>query len=89
MHKQEDIPDHIIENIKDLTMKIVESLTPILKDYDPNIVLAALGWHHALMIQQLVSDKEEECMKAAKFAAYNLLNDVERARKSSKKEEDF
>ncbi len=80
-HKQGDVPDYIIQNIKDLAMKMVTKIGDCTNGYDPNIILAALSWVHAAFINNLISDDPEEKTKAALNYAKLLILDIQRASK--------
>ena len=75
-HKVENVPDHILEEMQILAMKIGEALGPLIEESEPNIALGALNWVHASLIKRLVSDDPEEIDKAAKITAVSLMKNI-------------
>jgi len=67
------MPDHVIEEITSLSTKMAHAIYPLL-DCDPNIVLGALNYLHAAMINNLVSQSDLE--KAAVLTAESLIDNV-------------
>lgn len=77
-HDLKDIDPEIIKEIEDLSREITTSLSPICMGHAPNVILAALGWVHAVVIKKLISYDPEELDKAARMYAANLILDIER-----------
>ncbi len=62
--KTENAPDHILQEIQNLTEEIGKILLPILRKHNPNIVLSALNFFHVSMIKLLISDNRKELERA-------------------------
>lgn len=73
-----DVDPRIIKEIENLSSEITHAISPVCAGHDSNVVLAALGWVHAVIIKQLISDDPEELEKAAICYATCLMNDIER-----------
>lgn len=84
-HKEEDIPDHILQEIIDLTHQMALSIQPILEsECDPNVLLVAMGRLFAGIINHFVSDDDEEKLKAAKLYSANLAYEIMRVHEYKK-----
>jgi hypothetical protein len=76
-YESQDIPDHIRHEIFKLSERMIQVLKPIIDMNNPNITLAAMNYVHASLVRMLVSDDEEELIKAAKLTAISLLKNIE------------
>ena len=72
-----DVPDHIIEEIRVLTIKMGEVILPLSKDIHPNIFLAALSYVYAVSIKICVSEDPEELKKATLIYSKSILKNME------------
>lgn len=74
-----DIPDHIIEEIRNLCEKMQESLISVAQNngLSPAIFLAALNLTHAVFIRELIVDDQEELIKVTFLEAEALILNVE------------
>lgn len=77
MHKIENVPDHILEEMQEFATKLVLHVMPLINEASPNVALAALNWMVPLMIKHLVTENPEELRKAAKMSCCMLLNNME------------
>lgn len=77
MYDTNNVPDHILEEMKEVSLKMIKALTPLFQEHDANIAMAAINWAHAILIKELVIDDAEELMNAAKTSAICLVNNVE------------
>jgi len=77
MHKIENVPDHIIQQMQEFSKKLVIHNISIVQSVDPNIALAGLNWMLAAMLKQLISDNPEELRKAVKFSCEMLIGNME------------
>lgn len=78
MHKIEDVPDHLLQEIIDYSEKLVSHMAPLIDSTHPNIALNAIQWANAVFIKHLITNNPEELRKAAKWAAVELLKNVEK-----------
>ena len=77
MHKIENMPDHILQEMQDFAMKLTLANQPLIESVSPNIALAGLNWMLAVMVKHLVTEDPEELRKAAKMSCSMLLNNME------------
>jgi hypothetical protein len=77
LHKPKDIPDHVLEEIKDVAIEMGKLIHPILHTKHPNLCLAAFAWLHAVTIRELVSDDPEQVRKCAVLECKALLSNIE------------
>ncbi len=77
-HDLKDVDPETIKEIEDLSIEISNAISPICMGHSPNIILASLGWVHAVVIKKLISDNPEELEKAAHLCAATLILDIER-----------
>ena len=75
LYKVENVPDHIIEEVKELVNKMGISLRDACKGHDFNIVLSAFNRFHAAMIVAMIS--ETGLNQAAKTEAIGLVKNIE------------
>ena len=54
----ENVPDFLVEECKDLGIKMLTSLIPYFQKHHPNIILGAMAFIHASMIKNQVFRKE-------------------------------
>ncbi|HMG13870.1 MAG TPA: hypothetical protein VK590_00415, partial [Saprospiraceae bacterium] len=54
IHKIENVPDHIIQDVHNCATEIGEAIFDICIKYPPNIALGALNWAHSAMTNHLV-----------------------------------
>lgn len=64
LYNQDDVPDYIIEQIRELSIEMVEALQPLIEKSHPNTTLAAISWVHAAIIGNIVVDKKDQIEKA-------------------------
>lgn len=76
-HKVENVPDHILQEMQVLAMKMGEVLHSWIDESEPNIALGALNWVHARVLKRLVSNDPEEIDKAARLTAVSLIKNIE------------
>jgi len=79
---RDDLPDHVIEEVKDATLRISTALIPIIPTISPNILLAALGDFFTCLIVHTVNEEPENLRKAAMMNAEALVDGMERLIKS-------
>jgi hypothetical protein len=77
MYNAKDVPDHLVQEVTALAVKMGIELQLLCKDIPPNLILSALNFTHAAMIKSLVSDDPEELKRAAETEAVTLLKNVE------------
>lgn len=66
LHRAENIPEHIFDQIIDLSDDIAAALKPVIHDKDANIVLAAINRFHAVLLS--CSNTSEEGLALEAFA---------------------
>lgn len=77
-HKIEKVPDHIIEEMIRASADLVVKMIPLIDSMPPNIALNAIQWTNAVLIKHLVTNNPEELRNAAKWAAVELIKNVEK-----------
>lgn len=77
LHKLENVPDHIIQEMQTLAVELSLAIEGVTKGKSPNIVLAALNWAHCVILRDLVVNKREELEKAARITAFCLIEDMQ------------
>lgn len=76
-HKLDQIPDHVVQEMEDFTVKLCSSMQSCIDTVEPNIALCGLNWSFACMIKYLVKNDPEELRKAVKMCSTALLNNME------------
>lgn len=77
LHKTDDIPDHILQEMETLSRKMLIAVMPLVDSASPNISLSAINWLLPVIIKHLVTNNHEELRKAAKFSCQMLLANME------------
>lgn len=77
MHKLDDVPDHIIEEMKHFSVNLSLAMIPCIDSVSPNIALSGISWTHCAMIKRLVTEDPEELRKAVRFSCKMLLENME------------
>ena len=77
VYDHNDCPDHLIEEVDAVVVKIAEALSIPLCGCDPNIILSALNRFHAAMIVTMISSEEGELRKAAIAEIKALIGNIE------------
>lgn len=77
MYDTRDVPEHLVEEMIKLAKEMLASMQSIVERSDPNVALGALNFLHAAVLNELISDDEEEQTKGALFAAKALIGNVE------------
>ena len=75
LYNANDVPDHIMQEVMELTRKIALAIGTASLDYDYNIILSALNRCHAAMIVQIVT--EDGLIDAARTEAIGLVKNIE------------
>lgn len=89
MYRTEDLPDHVVQEVEDLAVKITKAIAPATHNVSPNILLGALNWVHACVANQLVIDDDKALENASSQQARALYNNILHARKVSKSNKEF
>lgn len=76
LYKTEDVPEHIIEELKALIMKMMKEIAPVIEDVNCNLILSAINHIQAMMVQMYISEKPEEIKRAARNLARCFLGNV-------------
>lgn len=76
LYNTENIPDHVIEELKALIMKILKVIEPIAEITDTNLMLSATNHICAMMVKMYISEKPEEIRRAAFALAKGFLGNV-------------
>lgn len=72
-----DVPDHVIEELKNLTDELATLILPYFQNHDPNLILSALSRLNAISIIMLVSKDPDELKSAARTYAIGLIKNIE------------
>lgn len=83
IHNIKDVPDHVVQEIRNLALSMTYALLPLVLKSDPNVSLSALNFVHAVMLHRLVVNDPEELDNAARCAALALVKNVEFAREEN------
>ncbi len=73
----EDCPDHLIQEIQDLSIEIGKAIMPVICDKHANIVLSALNFVHCGIIKKLVTDDREQLENAVKNESIGLWKNMQ------------
>lgn len=76
LYKTEDIPDHVIEELKALILKMMEAIAPITEKTNCNLTLSAMNHILALMVKMYISEDPMEIQRAALNLAKGFLGNV-------------
>jgi len=76
LYKTENVPDHVIEELKDLIMKIMKQVAPVIENTNCNLILSAMNHIMAMMVEMYISEKPEEIKRAAQNMAIGFLGNV-------------
>lgn len=77
MHKIENVPDHVLQEMQDFAIKLTVAVKPYIDSVSPNIALAGLNWMVPVIIKLLVTENPDELRKAIKISCSMLLNNME------------
>ena len=84
-----DVPDYILEEMNDLSAKMIMAMEPIFAGKSPNIIMGVMNFVHAGMVKMLISEKPGELEKAATITADTLIKNIQHLKNmEEKKEED-
>lgn len=70
-----DVPDHVLQEVMDLTTQIAHDISESLIGHDGGVILSAFNRFHASMICAMVS--ESGLKEAARTEAIGLIKNVE------------
>lgn len=73
-----NIPDHLLEEIVQLSLDLSAATFPHFQGKSPNISLAAFAFLHSAIIRRLVVDDPEQLRNAARLSAKSLVDNLER-----------
>jgi len=88
IHKVENLPDHIVQEVHDLSNKLGEAVYDLCIQNPSNIVLGALNWTHAAMTNHLVVETDEAIELAARQQAAALYNNIMHCYKNRPKKDE-
>ncbi len=75
---ENDVPDHIVEEVHQCTFKLGEAFLPVLNQYHPNIFLSAMTRAHVAMMVLLLTENPENLENAAKTTALGIIREMDR-----------
>lgn len=75
MHKIDNIPDHVLQEIVELAQLLMTEWAEMVKDTPCNIALGAFTFAHAAFLAHIIEEKELH--KAAQMGAISLIKNVE------------
>ena len=75
LYRDNEVPDHILQEVNDLMKKMGESLAVLYADHDINIIISALNRVHAATIVAAIT--KEGLADAAKTEALGLIKNIE------------
>lgn len=75
LYRDEDVPDHILQEVCDLVEKMGRALSPVINDVSPNLIISAFNRFHAGVIVALVTEKG--LADATRTEAIGLIKNVE------------
>jgi hypothetical protein len=76
LHKTENVPDHVIEELKSHIMKIMQAVIPVVDGVNNNLNLSAMNHIMAMMVEMYISENPEEIKRAALTLAKGFLGNV-------------
>lgn len=76
-YKQDDVPDHLIQEVEELMNKIVAVLRPMINDASPNILMSAFNRLHAALVVTLITEDPEEIRNATVSEVKALIGNIE------------
>ncbi len=75
LYNAEDVPDHIIQEVEELNIKLAKAITDACYGHSQNILIAALNRTHAAIICTLVT--KEGLREAARSEAIAIMQNIE------------
>lgn len=76
LYKADDVPDHIVQEVADLTQDLLDAFKECKKKYsNPAILLSAFNRIHAMMIMDMIT--EEGLQDAVCTEMIGLMKNVE------------
>jgi hypothetical protein len=72
-----DVPDHVLQEVIDLSTQLIMKIEPLFKDKNPNLILGAFSYAHAALIKIYVADRRDELEHAAKLHAMALIKNMD------------
>ena len=76
LYKTENVPDHIIEELKDFIMKLMRQIAPVIENADCNLILSSMNHILAMMVDMYISEDPQEIKQAARNLARGFLGNV-------------
>lgn len=76
-YEDKNVPDHIVQEVNDLSAKMLVAFQDVTKNVDSNLVLSALNRLHSLIIIHLVVDDPLHIRSATLCEAKTLIKNVE------------
>ena len=76
IYNTQDVPDHVIEELKIVVQKIYVALAPIAEETNTNLMISATNHFMAMLVKMYISEKPEEIKKAALTLAKGFLGNV-------------
>lgn len=81
-YREEEVPDHVLEEIHQMVNEIVPLILSRYKDKSPNLILNAISNIHAALICAFVKDDDEQIKNAALHSVKCFLSKIDVIRKS-------
>ena len=76
LYKIDEVPDHILQEVHVLSKKMTVAITDLVDESEPNIVLAAVSFFHAVITNHLVIDDDDAIKTAATQQAKALIGNI-------------
>ncbi len=70
-------PDHVLEEVKALSKKMIDVLLPALYGISPNLILSSMNVVYVTIIKMVVDNQREELENAAKFYAVSIIKNMQ------------
>ena len=77
LHDVKAVPDHILEEVEQLTHTLLETISPLLKGVNASVALSAMSKIHALLFFHLSSEDEESIRKNASILSLGFVKNIE------------
>jgi hypothetical protein len=75
-YQTDDVPDHVLEEIVELSRKLTAAILPLMDNEHPNKSLSAVNFVLAAVTKLLVSDDINEQRRAAFLQAKGIIGNV-------------
>jgi hypothetical protein len=76
-YELEKVPDHIRQQVENLSIQMATQMAELCSNYEPNICLACIPWVMAALLRSFIVEEEAEVKNATLNIAIAVIRNME------------